>query len=139
MSLSDTIKKILVNGVVLTALVVLPNSIMNASRIYTHGYETKEEKNMYKMDGIFASTEVNIKRTGEVRIMEDRGLFRKDIVYTENDGDGLVDQIVERSTFWRSGPSLERFDREKDYGDFPEKFDEADKYLSEQLERFELK
>lgn len=104
---------------------------------YVEPYETGQTKRECKWDGPLSHTCVTVdKETKRTNVNNWNIYVLGSVFYTGDGNTGSVEEIVKLDGSKSPDAVLVR---DEDYARFPKKFDEANKYFNEQLERFELK
>ncbi len=135
MSSIDKIVKVLALSIGVSVVGVV--GIWTGVNFYAHhnvSYGEYGNKVFQKVDGIFAYTQLEINLDGSVNI--DRHSFGKDILYTDGEGDGNVDRIVQFSSPIVRGPDYRILYRGEDLKHNPVVFEDADRDFREQMLRF---
>ena len=92
------------------------------------------KKVFQKVDGIFGYTELEINKDGSVIIS--KYSFENGISYTDEDGDGNVDRIIQLSNLFVRGSYSNIFSRDKNLKQYPNVFQDADRDFRQQMQRF---
>ncbi len=104
---------------------------------YTHNvrsYDFFSGKTFSKVDFPLSDTRISIKDNSTM-IFRSK-FFGGSVHYSDNDGDGTVDQIYEYDSHLARGGGSRAFDRSTDFDRHPEKFKKADIDFRRQIRRF---
>ena len=103
---------------------------------FHHNVETNDRgyKSFEKIDGAFDHTSLSFR--GNNVTLNRRGFNYR--LIEDNDSDGKVDRVFLAGNPFVRGSNSQSFDRDSDFNDNPAIFENADKELREQLDRFGL-